>query len=94
MPVLDHCMNGFNGCCFAYGQTGSGKTYSMFGGDGDQRGIIPRSVEYVFDCISKKNNVEVSVVVSFLEMYCGEIRDLGRAYLDKVGYGVYRMWIV
>ena len=32
---------------FAYGQTGSGKTYTMVGGDGSNRGMIPLSVEQV-----------------------------------------------
>jgi hypothetical protein len=41
-PQVHHVLNGYNACCFAYGQTGSGKTYSMFGGEGDIRGLIPR----------------------------------------------------
>ena len=36
------------------GQTGSGKTYTMFGEDGEIRGMIPRSVEYLFDVLSKR----------------------------------------
>lgn len=37
-------------CIFAYGQTGSGKTYTMMGrpGSPDQKGLIPRSLEQIF----------------------------------------------
>ena len=29
LPLVERCMQGFNGCCFAYGQTGSGKTWTI-----------------------------------------------------------------
>ena len=84
LPLVERCMQGFNGCCFAYGQTGSGKTYSVFGESGEARGIIPRCVEYIFAALEKTAKAkEFALVVSFLEMYCDEIRDLGKAYLDK-----------
>ena len=37
-------------CIFAYGQTGSGKTYTMMGRPGSptEKGLIPRSVEQIF----------------------------------------------
>lgn len=41
----------FQVCIFAYGQTGSGKTYTMMGkpGNPDQKGLIPRTLEQVFE---------------------------------------------
>ena len=64
--------------------TGSGKTYTMFGAQGEEAGIIPRAVTEVFDAIAAQSRqLECAVVVSFLEMYCDRIRDLGRAYLDS-----------
>lgn len=82
---IEHCFKGYNACCFAYGQTGSGKTYSMFG-ENQARGLIPRAVEHVFEVAEDKARThEVAVLVSFLEMYCDNIRDLGQAYLDKSG---------
>ena len=78
-PLVDHVMKGYNGCCFAYGQTGSGKTYSMFGTEGETRGIIPRAAEYLFRVLPRGSNV----AVSFLEIYCDHIRDLGRAYIER-----------
>eukprot|EP01038_Epipyxis_sp_PR26KG_P006964 gene6964-9519_t len=83
---VDHILNGYNSCCFAYGQTGSGKTYTMFGSDGEIRGLIPRSVEYLFQSLAKRTSSnEVAMVCSFLEIYNDQIRDLGKAYLVAMG---------
>lgn len=44
-------IQGYNATIIAYGQTGTGKTYSMEGfTDAEQRGIIPRSIEEIFNC--------------------------------------------
>lgn len=48
-------LQGYNATIFAYGQTGTGKTFTMEGfshtsGNGDC-GIIPRSVEEIFNYI-------------------------------------------
>ena len=86
LPQVEHVLEGYNTCCFAYGQTGSGKTYSMFGGDNDIRGVIPRTAEYLFKALSKKiATIETAVVCSFLEIYNDQIRDLGKAYLVQIG---------
>ena len=41
----------FQVCIFAYGQTGSGKTHTMMGrpGNPEQKGLIPRSLEQIFE---------------------------------------------
>eukprot|EP00981_Chlorochromonas_danica_P004578 scaffold912_cov187-Ochromonas_danica.AAC.56 len=68
------------------GQTGSGKTYTMFGNEGEIRGIIPRSIEYLFQALAKRSvTSEVAMVCSFLEIYNDQIRDLGKAYLVAMG---------
>ena len=43
-------IDGFNSTLFAYGQTGSGKTFTITGGAEryQDRGIIPRSLSYMF----------------------------------------------
>lgn len=83
-PLVDNLLNGFNSCCFAYGQTGSGKTHSVFGeGNKEQRGLLARSIEYLFDRIEgQAEQKEVGMVVSFLEIYLDQVRDLGRFYLE------------
>ncbi|BDA40756.1 Kinesin-like protein KIN-4A [Coccomyxa sp. Obi] len=84
-PLLDRFMQGFNTTVFAYGQTGSGKTYTMgtaatfrqmsSGEEGD--GIIPRSMRYIFDSLTTiQDAYDVSIKVSFIEIYQDDIRDL------------------
>jgi hypothetical protein len=51
---------------------GAGKSYTMMGGEGDQRGIIPRLCEDLFSRIEspeRSANVDYSVEVSYLEIY-------------------------
>lgn len=73
-------LDGYKVCIFAYGQTGSGKTYTMEGEfeEPDQKGIIPRSVEILFEHISnyKEAGWEFSIKANFQEIYLEEIRDL------------------
>lgn len=86
--LVDYALKGINSCCFAYGQTGSGKTFSIFGEpEGDKAGLLSRSIEYLFDMIHRQasKSKEVTLVVSFLEIYCDRVRDLARAYLKKTG---------
>lgn len=83
---VDHIMNGVNSCCFAYGQTGSGKTYTMFGEEGEARGIIPRSVEYILESAADKSDkFDIAMFSTFIEIYNDQIRDLGKAYLVANG---------
>ena len=64
-PIVDSCLLGYNGTVFAYGQTGSGKTYTLTGGQHyKDRGIIPRTIEYVF----RSPNVK-RVRVCYVEIY-------------------------
>lgn len=54
-PIVDSCLEGYNGTIFAYGQTGTGKTHTMEGDRkvAEMRGIIPNSFAHVFGHISK-----------------------------------------
>lgn len=73
-------IDGYKVCIFAYGQTGSGKTYTMEGNyeNPDEKGIIPRSVEVIFEHINsyKENGWEFKLKVNFQEIYREQIRDL------------------
>lgn len=52
--VVLSSLNGYNGSIIAYGQTGTGKTHSIEGDhEGEQRGIIPRAAEEIFDFVDK-----------------------------------------
>jgi kinesin family member 15 len=58
-PIVNSCLEGYNGTIFAYGQTGSGKTYTIQGPGFDDvsiqeqveedKGIIPRAFECIFN---------------------------------------------
>lgn len=73
--LVKSALDGYKVCLFAYGQTGSGKTFTMQGeeqkGNEELRGVIPRSVEYLFEIIEqeKKKGWEYKLEASFLEIY-------------------------
>lgn len=71
-------LEGYNCTVFAYGQTGCGKSFSMQGIDSppNQRGIIPRAFEHVFEAISVTDDVKFLVLASYIEIYNEEVRDL------------------
>ena len=79
-------MKGYNGTIFAYGQTGTGKTYTMVG-DYDKKnnkGIIPRAFNYIFNEINKikeeeksdENRNKYNIYLSFIQIYLETIQDL------------------
>lgn len=77
LPILSALMEGYNGTIFAYGQTGTGKTFTMEGEDTpDLKGIIPRTIEWIFDKIKQSSGTEFFVQASFVEIYKEEVRDL------------------
>jgi len=49
-------LEGINATIFAYGQTGSGKTFTITGGPERyaDRGLIPRSISFLFQSISQR----------------------------------------
>mmetsp|Transcript_987 Transcript_987/g.2351 ORF Transcript_987/g.2351 Transcript_987/m.2351 type:complete len:813 (+) Transcript_987:364-2802(+) len=79
-PLVENVFEGYNGTIFAYGQTSSGKTHTMQGPsitDPEMAGIIPRTVEAIFDTIARAGeNMEFTVRGSYVEIYLERIRDL------------------
>ncbi|XP_019405165.1 PREDICTED: kinesin-like protein KIF6 isoform X3 [Crocodylus porosus] len=74
-PVAECALSGYNGTVFAYGQTGSGKTFTITGGAErySDRGIIPRTLSYIFQQLQKDSSKVYTTNVSYLEIYneCG-----------------------
>lgn len=79
-------LEGYNGTIFAYGQTGCGKSHTMQGPEIaidskdkrmlEQRGLISRSFDHIFEAISVSTGVQYLALVSYLEIYNENIRDL------------------
>ena len=62
---------------FAYGQTSTGKTYTMQGEIPNNAGIIPLTLEEIFEQIKKdKDIIDSQIGVSFIEIYNESINDL------------------
>ncbi|XP_072266412.1 kinesin-like protein KIF6 [Pyxicephalus adspersus] len=74
-PVAESVLTGYNGTIFAYGQTGSGKTFTITGGAErySDRGIIPRTLSYIFEQFQKDSSKVYTIHISYLEIYneCG-----------------------
>jgi len=71
-------LDGYNATILAYGQTGAGKSYTMYGANEtfEHRGIVPRAVSQVFSFLNERDDREMSVSVSYMEIYNEQIRDL------------------
>ncbi|TPX35164.1 hypothetical protein SeMB42_g07223 [Synchytrium endobioticum] len=67
LSVLD----GYNGTIFAYGQTGSGKTFTVTGGAEkySDRGLIPRTLQFIFKEAQKRPGNHYEIAISYLEIY-------------------------
>lgn len=63
--MISDVFNGFNGTIFAYGQTGSGKTYTMFGNH-ENKGMIPKTVERVFEHLEEITEGKYTIKASML----------------------------
>eukprot|EP01006_Ploeotia_vitrea_P033383 TRINITY_DN65487_c10_g5_i2.p1 TRINITY_DN65487_c10_g5~~TRINITY_DN65487_c10_g5_i2.p1 ORF type:complete len:851 (+),score=535.62 TRINITY_DN65487_c10_g5_i2:178-2730(+) len=83
VDILEGVIQGYNGTILAYGQTGAGKTFTMCGGAQSYkyRGLIPRSIHYLFNHINNHPENDYTVRVSYLEIYNEAFYDL----LDETG---------
>ena len=74
-PLLSDLFKGYNLTVLAYGQTGSGKTHSMGTScgleGGNELGVIPKSINSIFESIAADKDAESTVNVSFLEVIIG-----------------------
>ncbi|KAF8138245.1 P-loop containing nucleoside triphosphate hydrolase protein [Boletus edulis] len=75
-PLLNRLLDGYNATVFAYGATGCGKTHTISGTDADP-GVIYLTMADLFQRIDdRRDEWNTEVVVTFLEIYNEEIRDL------------------
>lgn len=77
-PVIEDVLSGINGTIFAYGQTGSGKTFTITGGADNyaDRGLIPRTISYLFEAFKQRSESKFSLYISYLEIYNNDGYDL------------------
>ncbi|KAG8680221.1 hypothetical protein FRC09_018404, partial [Ceratobasidium sp. 395] len=75
LPLLGKVFEGHTVTIFAYGVTSSGKTHTMQGSP-DQPGIIPRVVDALFQRRSIMSREDVSLELSYMEIYKDDVFDL------------------
>ncbi|KAJ6775338.1 CENTROMERE PROTEIN E [Salix purpurea] len=82
LPIVKDAVKGVNGTIITYGQTGAGKTYSVEGTsilecDEQKKGLLPRVVDGLFECIKSADELtKYTVKLSMVEIYMEKVRDL------------------
>lgn len=74
-PMIEAAFNKTKVTCFAYGQTGSGKTFTMMG-KATSPGLYLLAAYDIFTLLQKQEYANLSIWVSFYEIYCGKLFDL------------------
>jgi len=74
--VLGSVFCGYNCAIIAYGNTGSGKTHTIFGGEEEQKGLLPRVLEELFTILKRENWYKSQISVSYVQIYCNKLYDL------------------
>lgn len=76
-PLVSSAFNKAKVNVFAYGQTGSGKTYTMMGDPSNGvPGMYLLAAEDIFSHLASEDSAELTVGISFYEIYCGKAYDL------------------
>ena len=68
--LVDNLFNGINSLLFAYGITNSGKSYTI------KQGIIPNTMNDIFNRIKNNTQYNYQVYLSLLEIYNEKLYDL------------------
>lgn len=87
LPFVQSAIDGEQVSILAYGQTGSGKTFTLEGDgnyegeeslNGDLRGIMPRSVEFIFNEKKRLDSIgkNLKFIFSIVEIYNENLTDL------------------
>lgn len=70
-------LDGYNSTLFAYGETGAGKTFTMTGtNDFRHRGITPRALTLLYKEINKRNDQDIGIRISYMQIYKDKMFDL------------------
>lgn len=78
-PILEAVVeSGLNGTIMAYGQTGTGKTYTMIGKDGQEEGIVLKTITTMLEYVHQKRSagVECALTLSMIEIYNEKLTDM------------------
>jgi hypothetical protein len=87
--IVQSAIAGYNACLFAYGQTGTGKTHTLTGiangaelglgpASTEKAGLLPRVLDGIFAQVTSNEKLgkRSSLLISYLEIYNEQIRDL------------------
>lgn len=74
-PLVKSVLEGYNSTVFAYGATGAGKTYTMMGPENNP-GVMKNALTDLFTSIESMKEKEGVVIISYIEVYNENIRDL------------------
>ena len=77
--IIPLVLKGINSSIICYGQTGTGKTYTMTNlknYENSSKGILPRAIDDLYKNINSKNKQEISMKISYLQIYNNKINDL------------------
>lgn len=64
-PIVHNFIEGQNGTVLLFGPSASGKTYTLKGGQGSERGLIPRAVDEILQLIKGQENRELDKTPNF-----------------------------
>eukprot|EP00960_Hanusia_phi_P027340 746766-Hanusia_phi.AAC.1 len=73
--LVDSAFHGYNATIFAYGPSGSGKTHTMIGTK-QEPGIVPRSLNRIFELADKQQDSMFMIALTVLELYNDQFFDL------------------
>ena len=76
--LIQSALDGYSACIFAYGQSGAGKTYTMEGRDGQDAGVIPRTLVQIFESAANlsQRGWTYEYEAQFVEIYNETVLDL------------------
>ncbi|CAF1236005.1 unnamed protein product [Adineta steineri] len=86
--VITRTLDGYNGTIMCYGQTGAGKTHTMTGftESYSNRGIIPRTLQHLYQEINSRQEFSYSIRIAYLEIYNDQMCDLLRTLDTQSDY--------